>query len=219
MLVTNLYQSTIVLIHVKHNINYLMWYNFDKICRPCNEYVKGLLDILNFLHCKRDFNVTVINFLNIDPYHIICINNVVYGRPPITYVSQGHQRVQLLPCTYNPIVSITLASCSSLDALTAFSTLLPFVLTCAHNTCISMSIKGVYCDPLWGNSILMASFNSYFILSRVRLFSSSISFLISSLRLTIISFLHSSLRLPIILDNCCWLMDVEEVLEPCDALP
>ena len=72
---------------------------------------------------------------------------------------------------------------------------------------------GVYNDPLWDNSILMASFNSCFIFSRLHLFSSSNSFFHSSLRFSIVSFLHSSLRFLIISTNYYGLIDAKELQE------
>jgi len=133
-------------------------------------------------------------FFNTNPYHIIYISHTMYGRPPLpSYIFPKATRcVQWSRCTYNPIVGITWPTCSSPDGLSAVSTLLPFVLTHALNNCISASIGGEYYDTLWNNSILIASFNSCFIFSRLRLFSGSNSFL------------HSSLRLPIISDSCCW---------------
>ena len=192
MLVTIFYESTIMLKHVKQNKNYLMWYKIHNMCRPWNECVKGWPDILNFWHWQRDLSITA---------------------------KKNSTLTLTISCTYNPIVSITWATCSSPDGLTAVSALLPFVLLRAPNTCIFALIEGEYCDRLWDNSILMASFNSYFIFSRLSLFSCSNSLLHSSLRFSIISFVYSSLRLPIISSNCCWAMDVEELLEPRDALP
>ena len=182
VLVTNFYESTIVLKYARQNKNYLVWYKFHKMCRPYNECVKGLPDILNFWRQQWDLSVTIKKIFYTHPYHIICISHVVYGRPPPPYIFFPRP-------------------------------------------------PGVYNDPLWDNSILMASFNSCFIFSRLHLFPSSnsflhsslrfpiISFVHSSLRLTIISFVDSSLRLSIISANYCWVMDVEELLEPRDALP
>ena len=139
--------------------------------------------------------------------------------PPSYIFPKATWCVEWSPSTYKPIVDITSSTCSSPNGLVVVSALLPLVLTRAANRCIFASIGGDYCDPFWDNSSLMTSFNSCFIFSRLLLFYSSNSFLHSSLRLSIISFLHFSLRFPIISTNCCWLMDVEELLEARGVFP
>ena len=109
--------------------------------------------------------------------------------------------------TYNPIFSVTWATCSSPDRLTPVSALLSFVLTRAPNTFISAWLSVETFDPFCDISIIMASFNSFFHASRLWFFSS------------LISFLTCSLRLPIISAFCSWLMETEEVLEARDVLP
>ena len=79
------------------------------------------------------------------------------------------------------------------------------MLTHAPNTCIYALIGNECCDVIWVNSIFMAFFNSCLIFSKLRLFFSSTSLL------------HYSLSFPIISSNYCGLINIVELLEPCDA--
>ena len=78
------------------------------------------------------------------------------------------------------------------------------MLTRASNTCTFGAYTRAECgEPIWDNSILMASLSFCLIFSKLHLFSSSTSLL------------HSSIRFSIIFINCCGLIEAEEVLEPC----
>ena len=118
------------------------------MCWPCNECVEGLPDILNFWCHERDLSITVNNFVNVNPYDIICIATLCMADPPSYIFLKATRCVECSRCTNNPIVCMTWATCSSLDGLTEISSLLPFVLARAPNTCKSASIGGEYYDPL-----------------------------------------------------------------------
>ena len=132
-------------------------------------------------------------------------------------------RVHYLATMYKPIVSTRTSKGFLPNGFVSTSVPLPLVLTCTTNTCISSaSMGGECCDTIWDNSIFIAFFNSCLIISKLHLFFSSTFLLHASWRFLFsssTSFLHSSLRLPMMSTNGCWVIDAEEVLEPCEACP
>lgn len=109
---------------------------------------------------------------------------------------------------YKPIVATSTTEGSSIEAFAATSAQLPIVLTHATNMCVSgVSIVGESCEAICDNSSFIACFNYLFIISKLRLFSSSTSLL------------HHSFRFSLISTNCCGVIDADEVLEPHNACP